>query len=197
VKKDREIYFNELEHKPLDRMLLNKFAGLVEGLGPVCDLGCGPGQIARYLRDKGLPAFGLDFSANMVEKARLLSPDIEFIQGDMTALEGEDESWGGIAAFYSIIHIPHEQVTDTLRELRRVLVPGGWLLLSFHIGDESVHLDEWQGKTVSIDTIFFLVEQMEGYLKEAGFHVAETLERDYYEGVEYESRRAYIFARKK
>ena len=191
-----ETYFDELAHKPIDRLLLNKFARLVEGLGSVCDLGCGSGQIARYLRDKGLPAFGLDLSANMVVKARQLNPDIEFIQGDMTALEAEDESWGGIAAFYSIIHIPHEQVTDTLRELRRVLVPGGWLLMSFHIGDEIIHLDEWHGKKVNIDTIFFPVGEIEGYLKEAGFEVAETVERDHYEGVEYGSRRAYVFAQK-
>ena len=192
-----ETYFNELAQKPLDRLLLNKFAKLVEGLGPVCDLGCGPGQIARYLRDKGLPAFGLDLSAKMVEKARQLNPDIKFIQGDMTNLEAEDESWGGIAAFYSIIHIPHEQVTDTLRELRRVLVPGGWLLLSFHIGDEAVHFDEWKGKKVNIDTIFFLVAKMESYLEEAGFEVTEIVERDNYEGVEYDIRRAYLFARGK
>jgi SAM-dependent methyltransferase len=191
-----ETYFNELEHKPLDRQLLDKFAGLVEGLGPVCDLGCGPGQIARYLKDKGLPAIGLDLSANLVEKARQLNPDIEFIQGDMTALVAEDESWGGIAAFYSIIHIPHDQVADTLRELRRVLVPGGWLLLAFHIGDDTVHLDEWHEKPVNIDSIFFPVKQMEGYFNEAGFKVVETIERDPYEGVEYESRRAYIFAQK-
>jgi SAM-dependent methyltransferase len=190
-----EIYFHELDHKPLDRQLLDKFVRLVEGRGPVCDLGCGPGQIASYLKDRGVPAFGLDLSKKMVEKARQLSPDIDFIQGDMTALEAQDGSWGGIAAFYSLIHIPHEQVAETLRELRRVLVPGGWLLLSFHIGDQTVRLDEWHGKAVDIDSIFFLVEQMQGYLKEAGFEIVETIERDPYLGVEYESRRAYIFAR--
>ena len=81
-----EIYFNELAHKPLDRQLLDKFAGLVEGLGPVCDLGCAPGQIARYLKDRGAPAFGLDMPPNghifrvsgkMVEKARQFFPAIE------------------------------------------------------------------------------------------------------------------------
>lgn len=189
-----ETYFNELDHKPLDRQLLDKFAGLVKGLGPVCDLGCGPGQIARYLKDRGVPAFGLDLSEKMVEKARKLSPDIDFIQGDMTALEAEDDSWGGIAAFYCIIHIPHEQVIEVLRELRRVLVPGGWLLLCFHIGDETAHLDEWHGKAVDIDSIFFPLEHMQGYLKEAGLEIAETIERDPYPDVEYQSRRAYIFA---
>jgi hypothetical protein len=36
--------FGELEHKPLNRQLLDRFAERVQGLGPVCDLGCGPGH---------------------------------------------------------------------------------------------------------------------------------------------------------
>ena len=44
----------ELDYKPLDRQLLERFAGLVVGKGRACDLGCGPGQIARYLHDHGV-----------------------------------------------------------------------------------------------------------------------------------------------
>ena len=42
-----ERIFHELEHKPLDRELLDRFAANVRDLGPVCDMGCGPGHIAR------------------------------------------------------------------------------------------------------------------------------------------------------
>jgi hypothetical protein len=35
--------FNELEHKPLERQLLDWFAASAKGDGPVCDIGCGPG----------------------------------------------------------------------------------------------------------------------------------------------------------
>jgi trans-aconitate methyltransferase len=45
--------------------LLNRFAKRMAGRGEVCDLGCGPGHIARYLRD----AFGLDVSPKMLEQA--------------------------------------------------------------------------------------------------------------------------------
>ena len=45
--------FNELQHKPLDRGLLNRFAAEVAGRGDTCDMGCGPGHVARYLRDAG------------------------------------------------------------------------------------------------------------------------------------------------
>ena len=80
--------------------------------------------------------------------------------------------------------------------MRCVLRPGGLLLLAFHIGDEVVHLDEWWGKSVSIDFYFFSLEEMQGYLRQAGLEVEEVLERAPYEQVEHPSRRGYILANK-
>jgi SAM-dependent methyltransferase len=55
----RRIY-GELHHKPLDREMLQDFAEKVRGSGLVCDLGCGPGHVARYPRDLGINVFGID-----------------------------------------------------------------------------------------------------------------------------------------
>jgi SAM-dependent methyltransferase len=189
----RRIY-GELRHKPLDRELLDRFAERVRGRGAVCDLGCGPGQVARYLHERGVPAVGVDLSPGMVEQARRLNPGVEFRQGDLRALDGEDGAWAGIAAFYSIIHVPRAEVTAALRGLRRTLRPGGVLLLAFHVGDEVVHLDELWGEPVSVDFVFFRPAEMAGYLEEAGFLVEEVIERDPYPDVEHPSRRAYVFA---
>jgi 2-polyprenyl-3-methyl-5-hydroxy-6-metoxy-1,4-benzoquinol methylase len=57
----RRIY-GELEHKPLDRQLLDRFAVRVKGTGSVCDLGCGPGHVARYLHEHGAHVYGIDLS---------------------------------------------------------------------------------------------------------------------------------------
>jgi predicted TPR repeat methyltransferase len=59
--------FDELNHKPLDRALLARFAQDIRELRPVCDLGCGPGHVTRHLRGLGVEAFGVDLSAGMVE----------------------------------------------------------------------------------------------------------------------------------
>jgi SAM-dependent methyltransferase len=188
--------FHELEHKPLDRQLLDRFASEVQAIGLACDLGCGPGQVARYLQERGVRVIGVDLSPVMVESARRLNPGIDFTQGDIRSLDIEDGALGGIVAFYSMIHIPRPEVVAALVEMRRVLRPGGLLLLAFHIGDEILHVDELWGRRISVDFLFFRPEEMTGFLRAAGFQVVEVVEREPYPGVEHQSRRAYIFAEK-
>lgn len=188
--------FDELAHKPLDRELLARFARMAQGKGRICDLGCGPGQVARYLHECGAETFGLDLSPKMVEVARRLNPGLDFVQGDMACLDLKDDSLAGIAAFYSIIHIPRAEVAAVLGELRRVLRPGGVLLLAFHLGSEVKHLDAWWEKPVSLDFAFFEREEMLGYLQIAGLRVDEVIERAPYPDVEVATQRLYIFASK-
>jgi ubiquinone/menaquinone biosynthesis C-methylase UbiE len=120
--------FNELQNKPLDRELLDRFAGETLGRGEVCDLGSGPGHVARYLRDAGVAVFGLDLSSRMVEEARQLNPDIRFRQGNMMALDFENNELAGIAAFYAIVNIPKESLPLVFRQMWRVLQPEGLLV---------------------------------------------------------------------
>lgn len=190
-------FCDEMLKKPFDRKMLDWLAEKVNGSGVICDLGCGPGQIAGYLHSRGAEVCGVDLSPEMVRQARAINPHINFQQGDMLALtEVSNDQYGGIAAFYSIIHVPRPSVTNALRELRRVLRPQGMLLLTFHIGQETVHRDEFLGKDVSLDFHFFETEEMKNHLRLAGFELEEVIERDPYPEVEYPSRRAYIFARK-
>jgi SAM-dependent methyltransferase len=190
-------FFDELAEKPLDRALLDCLAELTRGLGVVADIGCGPGQIARYLTDHGAQATGIDLSPEMVKLAQRFSPDISFRQGDMLALDLEDNSLGGIAAFYSVIHAPLERIPQVMREFHRVLRPGGMALLAFHIGDEVKHLEEWWEKPVSLDFHFYQPATLARHLEEAGLHIEAKIERAPYVGsVEHPSQRGYLLARK-
>src|SRR6185503_18846710 len=83
----------ELAGKPFDRELLDNFANRVRDSGLVCDMGCGPGHVARYLHDRGVSICGIDLSAEMVERARSLNPGITFTHGDMVNLDVADVSW--------------------------------------------------------------------------------------------------------
>jgi len=192
-----EHFRDELQYKPFDRKMLDWLLEKAAG-GLLCDIGCGPGQVARYLCECGANVCGIDLSEEMVRQASALHPNITFQPGNMLNLVGvPDNTYAGIAAFYSIIHIPRPAVVDALTELKRVLCPKGTLLLTHHIGSETVHRDEFLGKQVSIDFIFFETEEMKDYLVKAGFTLDEVIERDPYPEVEYQSRRAYIFASKR
>src|SRR6185369_15816214 len=116
-----ERFKDEMDDKPSDRGYLDRLAKEVGELGPICDLGCGPGQIARYLHRQGVATLGVDLSPKMIEAAQRLNPEIHFHQGNMLSLPDADDSWGGIAAFYCLIHIPRERIMDALHELKRVL----------------------------------------------------------------------------
>lgn len=186
-------YFDELSRKPFDREILDSFADSVRGRGEICEIGCGPGQIARYLQDRGLNMRGIDLSSEMVRCASRLNPDISFEQGDMLMLQAADESLAGIVSFYAIIHLRREDVTQALKEMHRTLQPGGKLLVSFHGGDGELHRDEWYEQPVSIDVSLFRSDEMKSYLELAEFEVERIEEREPYE-FEYPTKRLYALA---
>lgn len=188
-------FFNELAAKPLDRELLARLVAAVGELGPICDMGCGPGQIARHLKDRGAQVLGVDLSPALIAEAHRLNPDIEFHTGNMLALDLPDGSLGGIAAFYSIIHLPRNRIPDALQEFWRVLRPGGHLLLAFHVGDEIIHRDNWWEKPVSLDFHLLQPYQIAAALRQIGFTIEESLVRQPYAS-EHPSRRAYLLARR-
>jgi SAM-dependent methyltransferase len=190
----RRIY-HELADKPLDRGLLDRFSSEMRGQGAVCDIGCGPGHVTRYLHDRGVRVCGLDLSLNMLTHARRLNPAIGFIQGNVLKLGVADGAWAGMTAFYLICNLPLADHPAAFAEIRRVLRPGGLLFLSFHIGNETKHLEEWWGLPVSVDFHFFQTADVCTDLEVAGFRIVDVIERDPYPDVEHQSRRAYIVCR--
>jgi ubiquinone/menaquinone biosynthesis C-methylase UbiE len=189
--------YSEFDNKPLDRELLTRFAARVKGQGAICDIGCGPGHIARFLHDAGTNVFGLDLSSRMIEEARRLNPEISFRQGNMLTLDLPDASLAGIAAFYAIVNLPKASLPQVFREMARVLKPDGLLLLAFHIGDETLQPDALWGRPVSMDFYFFPPHAIQRDFETAGLVIEEIIEREpYAPEVEHQSRRAYIFARK-
>lgn len=187
-------FVHELAHKPFDRDLLTHFANQAAPQGPICDLGCGPGQVAKYLFDAGAWSFGIDGSAGMAEAARREHKIVPFVQADMRKLPLANACLGGIAALYSLIHVPQEELTHTLLEWRRVMKSNGVVLISYHVGSETIHRDEWWGKEVDLDFQFFQTSELADRLVATGFRIENKWERAPYEPYEFPSTRGYILA---
>jgi len=190
-----ERLFNELDAKPLDRHLLNRFAESMKGKGLVADMGCGPGHVAKYLHLHGVEMCGIDISPEMIRIAKGMSPEIDFKVGDMLSLDIADGSFAGIVAFYSIVHFDSSELATALSECRRVIKDGGLILLAFHIGDEVIHLDDLFDRPVDLDFRFHQTANVTNGLKSHRFTVIESIEREPYEGAEHPSRRSYLLAR--
>lgn len=188
--------YGELQNKPIDCELLRRFTAKTNGKGEVCDMACGPGHIARFLRDSGAAVSGLDLSPKMVEQARKQSPDITFREGNMLALDVPDNSMAGITAMYAYVNIPKESLPRVFSEMFRVLHPGGILLTAFHIGDEEVDVPELWGEKVTMPFFFLDPAQIRRMLEKTGFVIDDVVERGPYPDIEFQSRRAYVFARK-
>jgi SAM-dependent methyltransferase len=185
----------ELAYKPLDRALL---ALLVEGLAPdqaIADVGCGPGHVAAWLASKGVPTVGIDMSPGMVAVGRREHPEVEFRQGDLLSLPASDGEFGSVVALYSIIHLTDQELLPACRELRRIITPGGRMLVSFHVGDEVRRVDEMWGQHVELDFHFLRIEVVTEALVAAGLTVEAELVRTNYPQ-EVETRRAYLIVKR-
>jgi SAM-dependent methyltransferase len=192
-----ERFGDEPAGKPVELAMLTAFAGVVRasGGGPVADVGCGPGGTTAFLRGQGVDAFGVDLSAGMVATARRAHPGVRFEVGSMLALDVADGALGGLLAYYSTIHLPDGCLPDLFAEFRRVLAPGGWVLLVFQVGDEPMTVSEWLGHPVELRLYrrrpAFVAELLAG----AGLSVrARALREPEDDGVE-SSPRACLLAR--
>ncbi|KAB1944065.1 class I SAM-dependent methyltransferase [Micromonospora sp. ALFpr18c] len=163
-----------LAQAPYERAALALFADLVRagGGGPVVDVGCGPGRITAHLHELGLNAFGIDLSPGMVAVARRDHPGLRFEVGSMTDLDLADGSVAGLIAWYSLIHVPDDRLRAVLAQFRRVVRPGGPLLLGFHVGDETTLKTEgYGGHPMKVRVHRRQPAQVAAWLRESGFRV--------------------------
>lgn len=126
------LFLHDLAADDDARPWLEAFVDLIDPHdGPVADLGCGPGHGVASLRREGVDAFGIEISAGQVGQARAAFPEIDVRVGDLTALDVDDATLGGIFSRYSIIHLPPGELDEVFAEWARVLAVGAPVLISF------------------------------------------------------------------
>ncbi|MFC6287964.1 class I SAM-dependent DNA methyltransferase [Nocardioides sp. GCM10027113] len=162
--------------QPWLRAALDTFADAVRDLGPVLEVGCGPGTVTGYLRERGLDATGVDLSPRMVDHARRLHPECRFGVGSATDLDLRPASWGGILGWWSLFNLPREVLPDVLTSFRRALVPRGQVIIATHAGEGDVPRTEaYGGVPVQWTTYRWQPEQLAVLVEAAGLRVVAEL----------------------
>jgi SAM-dependent methyltransferase len=123
-------------------------------------------------------AIGIDVSPAMLVEARRAHPDIEFKEGRLDDLPITAGALAGAVCWYSIIYTPPERLDEVFAELRRVLEPGGHLLLAFQAGDgEATHRTDAHGTGLPLIIYRHGLGDLTRRLERAGFVVHATAER--------------------
>lgn len=159
----------DLEPHPWLRAALTAFAEEVRPLGPVLDVGCGPGSVTAFLAGLGVDVRGVDLSPRMVEHARRLHPDQRFAVASATDLGLAPASLGGVLGWWSLFNLPRDVLPGVLASFARALVPGGQAMIGTHVGDGDVaRTQAYGGVPVSWTTHLWRPGQLVDLLTAAG-----------------------------
>jgi SAM-dependent methyltransferase len=134
-------------------MSLAETLGVVVDLAPAepdarwVEIACGPGLIARALAPRVGSVLGVDLTPAMVEKARAEAAaagveNVGFELGDATALDLPDDAIDGAITRFSLHHIPAP--VRVLEEMRRVVRPGGWVVVADFVTDDDAEAAAWR-----------------------------------------------------
>jgi SAM-dependent methyltransferase len=117
-----------------------------DGAARWAELASGPGLIARAMAPRVGSVLGLDLTPAMIEKARADAAvagveNVSFELGDATGLDVPDDSLDGAVTRFSLHHIPAP--VRVLEEMRRVVKPGGYLVVADHVTDDDGEAAAW------------------------------------------------------
>lgn len=187
---------DELAGKPFDRWLVERLGR--EAVGPVLDVGCGPGHITAALAAAGADSTGLDLSPAMVEQARNRHPDLAFEVGDLSRVlrPRTASGWGAVTAWYALVHLAPAELPDAVAGLARVLAPGGVLALAVHHGAGVQHVDSLFEVPVDLDVVLHDRTVVLAAVAGAGLVDVEWYLRSPLPDVEADTERLYVVARR-
>jgi ubiquinone/menaquinone biosynthesis C-methylase UbiE len=167
-----ERFGDDLAGNELDGSVITAAVDRMAADARVVDVGCGPGQMAAFLAERGRRAVGVDLAPAMLRLARQRHPGLPLVHGDLLRLPLRPGRLDGVVAWYSLHNLPRALLPDALAELRRVLRPGGMLLIATHGGRAEDYFEQrWDGRVEQVVLTYYELGELIGVVGRAGFRV--------------------------
>lgn len=149
--------------------VLKEFSNYLPRNARILDAGCGAGvPCTRFLVQAGFEVVGVDFSMSMLRMAKESVSEVNFIKEDMTRPSFRDNTFDGLIALYSIMHVPRKMHASLYQSFHRILKPDGAMLIC--IGS-----NEWEGEDEYFGARMFWSEynldEAIQMVKNAGFQI--------------------------
>lgn len=128
------VFVEEARRDPADlwKRYIHYLTDGFPGCSEVLDLGCGAGDPGTKMLSHYFDVTGVDISPGQIARARANVPDANFVLADITEVEFPDESFDGVTAFYSIIHVQRELQPGLIENIAGWLRVGGRFIGTFH-----------------------------------------------------------------
>lgn len=140
----------------------------------ILDAGCGQGEpILAAFADR-VGSTGLDFSREQLRRARQTVPGAGLVQGDLTTLPIADDTFDAILSFWSLIHLPETDASDTIAEFARILRPGGHLIVNEGVDEWTGTNPDWLDSGVEMQWHLSGEAAMREHLQHAGFSITDS-----------------------
>lgn len=180
VKKDYDLianeYCDEFGTEIEDIEIIDYYLNLLKPNSKIIDLGGGSGRCTNYFNNKGHDAICYDFSINMMENAKKLFPNINYILDDMININKhfDNKSIDAFFCLYTLFHFPKEELKQLLIDIKNLLKDSGYLFASFQLGNGEEFVDEpylkENGKNV-LYMNYYSQEEIFNLLNECGFNI--------------------------
>ncbi len=168
--------------------IISKFYKKIKGDKKILDIGSGPGRDGLLLQKKGLNVICLDASLEMVKLCK--ERGLKSIEANFLTLPFGNNSFDGIWAYTSLLHIPKKDINKALSEIKRVLKKDGIFGLGLIEGNKELYRES-SGVSKPRWFAFYTKREIEELLKNKGFDI------EYFEEFTPKSKKYLNFISKK
>lgn len=169
-----EDYALEFGRKYEDFEVIEEFMSYLKSGAKILDLGGGTGKYTDLFLQKGYDAVCYDFSKEMMKKAKELYPNVPYLLDDIVHVKKHfsNETFDGILAFYSLFHIPKEEINQVFSNIYDLLKENGIFCFVVQLGEGEDFIDEpylkEDGKNI-LYFHYFTKEQIDYFIQQHHF----------------------------